>query len=426
MKHAATATVGWIVAAGLGAGCGSLAVNGTGSPSRDISGPDASLRCGGVGEACCNQTACDTGLTCSVGTCSGSGLGQGDATRPAPDDDSSADARVDAPMDSAASPDVGNEGIGDAAGEGGAPDAEGFDAADGQVEAGPPVCIASAAACMTGNPGACGPGASACDDGGAAVCRPLQTTQPCYTGPAGTQGVGSCEGGRQSCVGALGACTGQVLPAAHDDCFTATDDDCDGTAGDGCPQALTLGPDRPLAGVGGTGGTATTVHCPKGAFVTRVDSWFDDTDQRASGVSIDCARPALVRGASSYSVALTAVTPAPYQKAAGTGATDERTDDCGTSGFAAITYATGLADTAIDGLGNHCGAGTVTLASDNTLTVSFLPSGDQSYNAWSNSPGTFFDQACRSSEAIVGYTLRIGTWLDNIQPICAPLQVTYP
>jgi hypothetical protein len=56
-------------------------------------------------------------------------------------------------------------------------------------------------------------------------------TQSCYTGPAGTQGVGVCAAGTQTCdaSGKLwGACTGQVLPAAED-CSQPLDEDCDGT-----------------------------------------------------------------------------------------------------------------------------------------------------------------------------------------------------
>jgi hypothetical protein len=323
------------------------------------------------------------------------------------------------------SSDASDEVSADGGGESGTPDAAGPDAADAHAEAGPPVCVASAVACMTANPGACGPGTSACDDAGIPICRPIQTTQACYTGAAGTQGVGTCKGGSQSCIGTLGACTGEVLPAAHDDCFTSTDDDCNGTVGNSCPEALTIGADRALATAGGNGGAASTVHCPKGAFVTRVDSWFDDIDQHVSGVSIYCAVPTLVQGASSYSVTLTPSTPAPYQKAAGAGATDERTDDCGTTGLSAITYVTGLADSYVEGLGNHCGTSAVTLAGDNTITFSFTPSGDTSYNAWSSSTGNFFDEACNSNEVIVGYMLHIARWLFSIKPICAALQVTY-
>ena len=53
-------------------------------------------------------------------------------------------------------------------------------------------------------------------------------TQACYSGPGGTQGVGLCTGGNQSCTaGAWGACTGQVTPQI-DVCDTQ-DNDCDGT-----------------------------------------------------------------------------------------------------------------------------------------------------------------------------------------------------
>ncbi len=429
MKHAVWGIAGFIAAAGLAAACGNLGVSGTGTPVSEEAGgaeeaghPVGTVSCGGPGDICCNKTACNAGLVCRSGTCVRSG-DDGGATQQ--EEDSSADGPAAVSTDDASNPEAGDD-EGGGGGEGGHRDAESPDAArDTGPDAAPPVCVASAAACTTTNPGACGPGTTECDDAGAPVCRPLQTTQACYTGAAGTKSVGACKGGTQSCVGALGACTGEVVPAAHDNCFAATDDDCDGTTGNGCPQALTLGADRTLAAVGGMGGAVSTLHCPKGAFVNRVDSWFDDTDQHASGVSIYCATPTLVQGASSYSVTLTPSTPAPYQKAAGSGATDERDDDCGTSGLTAITYTTGLADNAIEGLGNHCGTSAVTLAADNTITLAFTTSGDTDYNAWANSSGNFFDSACNSNEVVVGFTLRIAGWLDSIRPICAALQVTY-
>lgn len=122
---------------------------------------------------------------------------------------------------------------------------------------------------------------------------------------------------------------------------------------------------------------------------------------------------------------LTAVTPAPYQKAAGTIAADERTDDCGTSSLSAITSSTGLADNYVEGLGNHCGTSAVTLNADNTITFDFAGTGDTGYNAWSNSTGKFFDQACNANEVVVGYTVRLGVWMNSIKPICAALQVSY-
>jgi hypothetical protein len=429
MKHAVSRIAGLFAAACVAAACGNLGVSGTGTPilDEDGGGPVRTVACGGSGDICCNQTACNAGLVCHSGTCVSSG--QDGSTMPQQEEDSSADAPGVSSDDAASSPDAGDGPLdageaGEAGERGGTLDAETGETADARSDAAPPVCIASAA-CMTTNPGACGPGISKCDDAGVPVCRPVETTQTCYTGASGTQGVGTCKGGTQSCVGTLGACTGEVVPAAHDNCFTATDDDCNGVTGNGCPQAFTLGADRTLAAVGGTGGATTTVHCPTGAFVTRVDSWFDDADEHASGVSIYCATPTLVRGASSYSVTLTPSSPAPYQKATGAGATDERDDDCGTTGLTAITSTTGLADNAIEGLGNHCGTSAVTLAADDTLTIDFTASGNTDYNAWTDSSGTFFDSACNSNEVVVGFTVRIAAWLDSIRPICAALQVTY-
>src|SRR5262249_33842532 len=75
------------------------------------------------------------------------------------------------------------------------------------------------------------------DDG--CVCHAGQT-RGCYDGPSGTEGVGTCHGGTQTCdtsgaMPAWGACTGAALPAAHDACFDHVDDDCNGTVDDGCP-----------------------------------------------------------------------------------------------------------------------------------------------------------------------------------------------
>ena len=63
--------------------------------------------------------------------------------------------------------------------------------------------------------------------------------QSCYTGPAGTNGVGVCHSGTQACVnGSLeGSCVGQVLPGTES--CNGVDDDCDGTVDDGgnlCPS----------------------------------------------------------------------------------------------------------------------------------------------------------------------------------------------
>ena len=68
------------------------------------------------------------------------------------------------------------------------------------------------------------------------ACNAPGTGRPCYTGPAGTRGVGLCEDGTQPCVangefGAWGKCQGQTLPAAQDCRDGNRDQDCDGLKG---------------------------------------------------------------------------------------------------------------------------------------------------------------------------------------------------
>lgn len=74
--------------------------------------------------------------------------------------------------------------------------------------------------------------------GGSTSCEP-GSTRACYDGPAGTDDVGACKGGSQTCAedgSGFGPCEGQVLPAPET-CQNAVDDDCDGKVnetGEGC------------------------------------------------------------------------------------------------------------------------------------------------------------------------------------------------
>ena len=48
------------------------------------------------------------------------------------------------------------------------------------------------------------------------------STEDCYTGPVGTEDVGTCTGGQRTCaIGAWGACIGQTLPTTLDACVPA-------------------------------------------------------------------------------------------------------------------------------------------------------------------------------------------------------------
>ena len=58
-------------------------------------------------------------------------------------------------------------------------------------------------------------------------------TQSCYSGSAGTQGVGVCHAGTQTCSGGtFGSCVGEVTPAAAELC-NGVDDNCNGQIDEG-------------------------------------------------------------------------------------------------------------------------------------------------------------------------------------------------
>ncbi len=72
--------------------------------------------------------------------------------------------------------------------------------------------------------------------GGSSPCTPGET-QGCYTGPPGTEDVGTCVGGTQTCLpdgSAFGDCEGEITPVAED-CALSGDEDCNGSPNDNCP-----------------------------------------------------------------------------------------------------------------------------------------------------------------------------------------------
>ncbi|MCB9644711.1 MAG: hypothetical protein H6728_16680 [Myxococcales bacterium] len=69
-------------------------------------------------------------------------------------------------------------------------------------------------------------------------------TRSCYEGPPGTEGIGACALGTQSCVGGtFGPCQGQVLPT-KEICNNRIDEDCNGLADDKCNETCTSGQSR--------------------------------------------------------------------------------------------------------------------------------------------------------------------------------------
>jgi hypothetical protein len=74
--------------------------------------------------------------------------------------------------------------------------------------------------------------------GGGMACQP-GTKTACYEGPMGTEGIGECRPGMATCLpngSGYGACDGQVVNQAMDNCATPLiDENCDGIDNDGCP-----------------------------------------------------------------------------------------------------------------------------------------------------------------------------------------------
>ena len=101
-----------------------------------------------------------------------------------------------------------------------------------------------------------GPAATAARSTAAASARPGEQVG-CYTGPDGTQNVGVCKGGLQTCNAqgtGYGACQGEVLPGAIDICANGLDDNCNGAGRRGPRRA-----------------TATAARCAAATAATRSD-----------------------------------------------------------------------------------------------------------------------------------------------------------
>lgn len=99
-------------------------------------------------------------------------------------------------------------------------DGSGFGPCEGQVVPGVETCTAPSDEDCDGK---------ANEDGAGCACAP-GSVAPCYSGPGGTQGVGPCKAGQQTCKAdgtGFGACVGEVLPSLET-CNTPGDDDCDG------------------------------------------------------------------------------------------------------------------------------------------------------------------------------------------------------
>lgn len=120
------------------------------------------------------------------------------------------------------------------------------------------------------------------------VCTPSERP-PCYSGPAGTEGVGACQAGYRVCNAdgeGFGPCLYEVTPTAET-CATPEDDDCDGEVneeGDGCECEV----GAIEACYGGADGTDGIGLCKAGNHICNGGHWGPCEDEIVP-VAEDCA-----------------------------------------------------------------------------------------------------------------------------------------
>jgi hypothetical protein len=224
-------------------------------------------------------------------------------------------------------------------------------------------------------------------------------------------------------AGALDLASTDLAHPNVENCFNDVDDDGNGKINDGCPDTITLGADVPLPAGGGSGGGAVSVHCPANQVVIAQRFYGDDWDEWMSGVAVWCSPLTLARGASAYTVTLKAPSGA-YAGSFFGGGTDYSTDQsCDTSQFRVAWSVPMYVSSFVNGFFLDCGAGTLTLSATNQLSIAFTNNNDKLGFRYSG--GTLVTRTCGPDQAIVGYNGRDGAWLDQLQPICAPLVVNY-
>jgi Putative metal-binding motif len=139
------------------------------------------------------------------------------------------------------------------------------------------------------------------EDGDGCGCTP-NSVAPCYTGPAGTENVGTCVGGSQTCNGmgtGYGPCVGAVVPTA-DDCTDNLDNDCNGVVNDGYYAGATgcaCYPSAVSTCYSGPAGTENVGVCTSGiatcnasgtAYGTCVGEVIPTTDDCNDSLDNDC------------------------------------------------------------------------------------------------------------------------------------------
>jgi len=263
-------------------------------------------------------------------------------------------------------------------------------------------------------------------DGGAVVDLAGQPSGCVDGSSCSTGNPGVCSTGHIVCAGGVPTCVPDALAQVQEICFNDLDDDCDGTINNGCPDHFVTGTPRQLTAHGNaTGGNPFSLRCPANSFLTKITQFGDGIDGYLSGLDIFCGAPTLVRGPSSYSVTVAAVTASPASIRGVTSAGATSSFDCGT-GFVPGWWTTGEYDSAgLDKLGMFCGTSAVSLSPTNQLTVTLTKQGTGVPDGYAFAGTTPFEDDCAQGEVLIGYDGRSGDWIDQLQAVCAPLSVVY-
>jgi len=296
--------------------------------------------------------------------------------------------------------------------------------------------------CNTGQPGICAAGQTQCS-GGSISCQRLNNptteicngiddncngviderpggggplTRTCYTGPSGTQGVGICRAGTETCSsGTFGTCSGQVTPTTES--CNGADNNCNGTVDEGCPIGISLTNAFWSTNYGGGGGTAFTRPCAAGSAMTgfniRHGSRIDFFQAVCSPISIQENR---------------SVNPFTYLVNFGAG-TVLASSGGGGGTYAAfrcpaneVLYRIDLrSGSAVDQLRGYCARPTVTGTSGN-FTVGRSIGGTSA--TYGGSGGTLVNMICPNAGVITGVQGRAGSRIDAIGFRCSTPTVT--
>ncbi|MFH2009062.1 MAG: MopE-related protein [bacterium] len=212
-------------------------------------------------------------------------------------------------------------------------------------------------------------------------------TQACYSGPGGTQGVGPCIGGTQTCTaGSWGACSGQVTPTTES--CNGIDDDCDGSADEGLGQT-TCGQGVCQHTIDNcVGGVPQTCDPFQGAGAETCNSLDDDCDGVADGLTETC-----------YPFGTGCSFGGGTWSCVGTCNTGTRTCPVGSGAWGACQFATGPVAEVCDNQDNNCN-GSV----DEGLTEACYPLG-YGPSTGCTAPGTCLGSCTEGSR-----TCTAGAW----------------